>query len=870
MLFKKQQILSSVTFIGLLSVIIALTPINAFAESPDFVTNTEVESTDGDLDEIQDGSTDEIQDEDTDGRSDEVQDEGSSGEPDEVQDEGNGGEPDEVQDADADGSSDEILDADVDGEIPEDFPAENTDIISDEAVNEVSKSTATQASGLSVTVEYPEQIQCKTPITFTVNADGGSGDYQYRIHSIMTSDLDSIYDVSWGSNSAYQDSNTFSFTFHASGIYYVRFSVRDKNTNQFKSTGLREYQLNIQDPQYPSVEQIVENTVAECEQSCTTDFEKAVWLHDWILDHADYDHSFSYCSAEGVLARGKGTCESYHKAYVMLLNKAGIATGRIEGNGHVWTAVWMDGQWYQVDSTWDDMGESYKGTYYEHMYFGLTDNIMGLVHSDHTSATPGYESTSLENNYFIKTGMITQWSDPFVELVNQNIVNGKTEFSLPVTDSMPPNYKNVIYNLVAYQLSNQNWGSMEVSASYKDSVITVKAEAGLGELSSLTITPPAKVLYEKGETVDTTGLIVTANYINGSKRLHEDEYRIEDFNTNTTGARTAVITFGGKSASFHYTVQDRQDLGNVYNGIDYSAVYDYTYYISKHGDLKQAFGNDQYKALEHFVKTGMSEGRQGKESFNVYTYMNRYKDLKNAYGNDLKSYYLHYISTGIKEGRDGSGEIGGSDSTPPTGSAAIYNGVDYSSVYDYNYYLANYTDLKSAFNNNENAALQHFVETGMSEGRQGKSSFNVYAYMNRYSDLRNAFGNDLKSYYMHYISVGIKEGRDGSGEIGDSVPTPPTGSATIYNGVDYSSVYDYNYYLANYPDLKNAFKNNENAALQHFVNTGMSEGRQGRSSFNVYVYMNRYADLRNAFGNNLKNYYLHYMNSGINEGRSGS
>ena len=66
MLFKKQQILSSVTFIGLLSVIIALTPINAFAESPDFVTNTEVESTGGDLDEIQDGSTDEIQDEDTD------------------------------------------------------------------------------------------------------------------------------------------------------------------------------------------------------------------------------------------------------------------------------------------------------------------------------------------------------------------------------------------------------------------------------------------------------------------------------------------------------------------------------------------------------------------------------------------------------------------------------------------------------------------------------------------------------------------------------------------------------------------------------------------------------------------------------------
>lgn len=658
MIIRKHQTLSIVFVIGLLFGMIAVTPINAFAESPDFAANTQIEDANGNPDEIQEEGSDEmpdkVQEGDSDGSSDEVQEDDSDGSSDNIQEEEDNESLDEVQGEDTDGSSDEILDADVEGEIPGDFPAENTDIISDVAVNEVSKSTATQASGLSITVEYPEQIQCKTPITFTVNADGGSGDYQYRIHSIMTSDLVSVYDVSWGSNSAYQDSNTFSFTFHASGIYYVRFSVRDKNTNQFKSTGLYDYKLNIQDPQYPSVEQIVENTVAECEQSCTSDFEKAVWLHDWILDHADYDYTYSYCSAEGVLARGKGTCESYHKAYVMLLNKAGIETGRIEGNGHVWTAVRMDGQWYQVDSTWDDGGENYKGTYYEHMYFGLNDYIMGLVHSDHSSATPGYESTSLENNYFIKTGMITQWSDPFVKLVKQNIANGKTEFSLPVTNSMPDNYKNVIYNLVAYQLSNQGWDNVEVSASYKDGVITVKTEAGLGELSSLTITPPTKVLYEKGTAVDTTGLTVTANFLNGSRILNKDEYRIENFDTNTVGTRTATITFGGKSAAFHYTVQERKESDNVYNGIDYSAVYDYTYYISKYPDIKKAFGNDKYKALEHFVKKGMSEGRQANNSFNVYSYRNRYADLRSAFGNNLKNYYSHYMSHGLKEGRSGS------------------------------------------------------------------------------------------------------------------------------------------------------------------------------------------------------------------------
>lgn len=74
----------------------------------------------------------------------------------------------------------------------------------------------------------------------------------------------------------------------------------------------------------------------------------------------------------------------------------------------------MDGAWYQVDTTWDDMGANNKIDYYEHAYFGLTDEIMGMVHPDHKTAVPGYESVSLKNNYFIKTekyigGLIRSW-----------------------------------------------------------------------------------------------------------------------------------------------------------------------------------------------------------------------------------------------------------------------------------------------------------------------------------------------------------------------------------------------------------------------------------------------------------------------------
>lgn len=85
----------------------------------------------------------------------------------------------------------------------------------------------------------------------------------------------------------------------------------------------------------------------------------------------------------------------------------------------------------------------------------------------------------------------------------------------------------------------------------------------------------------------------------------------------------------------------------------------------------------------------------------------------------------------------------------------------------------------------QKAALAHFVSNGMNEGRHASEEFDVYAYMNRYADLKNAYGNNLREYYIHYIYSGKKEGRNARA----------VGSLTVYNGVDYSSVYQYTYYI---------------------------------------------------------------------------
>ena len=200
-----------------------------------------------------------------------------------------------------------------------------------------------------------------------------------------------------------------------------------------------------------------------------------------------------------------------------------------------------------------------------------------------------------------------------------------------------------------------------------------------------------------------------------------------------------------------------QDAVTVYNGVDYSAVYDYNYYMDHYSDLQRVFGSkyDDAGALAHFVNSGMREGRQAKESFDVNSYRMQYQDLRKAFGNDLKKYYMHYIRNGEREGRIATGTTSLQD------AVTVYNGVDYSAVYDYNYYMDHYSDLQRVFGSkyDDAGALAHFVNWGMQEGRQAKETFNVNYYRSNYYDLNRAYGNNLQKYYIHYITYGYKEGR---------------------------------------------------------------------------------------------------------------
>lgn len=218
--------------------------------------------------------------------------------------------------------------------------------------------------------------------------------------------------------------------------------------------------MTVNDTARPSVTQIVNNAVAQCRQQTNgSEYDMALWLHDWTLDQLEYDHSLNWCSAESGLTRHQGTCESYQRIYSKLLDAAGIANGRITGNGHTWNAVKIDGKWCQMDLTWDDTNNNWYGDLDQrHLYFGLTDELMAIAHADHTAnyqkADYAYRSTDLSNNYFVRNGKADEWAAKYADRIQQHLDAKEKSFSIDADNqSFPPSISGIQNGIVAYAMN---------------------------------------------------------------------------------------------------------------------------------------------------------------------------------------------------------------------------------------------------------------------------------------------------------------------------------------------------------------------------------------------------------------------------------
>ena len=237
--------------------------------------------------------------------------------------------------------------------------------------------TATQA-GVTFTVSWND-APAGTATTFHVTQANGSSQAKARMDVPTYWDggsQESVCDPSRPAWTSYYSLGTaghdFTFDFTASGTYRIHFYFMDNDRNDPQNDKGVYYlrttaEVTVNDAARPSVTQIVNDAVALCRQETNgSEYDMALWLHDWTLDQLEYDHNLNWCSAESGLTRHQGTCESYQRIYSKLLDAAGIANDRITGNGHTWNAVKIDGKWCQMDLTWDDTSDNWYGDLDQH------------------------------------------------------------------------------------------------------------------------------------------------------------------------------------------------------------------------------------------------------------------------------------------------------------------------------------------------------------------------------------------------------------------------------------------------------------------------------------------------------------------------
>ena len=135
----------------------------------------------------------------------------------------------------------------------------------------------------------------------------------------------------------------------------------------------------------------LDQLVDQANTLCQTDLEKVFYVHEWLVQNIAYDREHLKDDVQddhnlrGTLLEGTAVCDGYAKTYALTLRKLGITGVLVTSKAfnHAWNMVKLDGNWYQVDCTWDDPvdGSDQLG-YCMHKHLLCTTEEMNTNHND--------------------------------------------------------------------------------------------------------------------------------------------------------------------------------------------------------------------------------------------------------------------------------------------------------------------------------------------------------------------------------------------------------------------------------------------------------------------------------------------------------
>lgn len=141
------------------------------------------------------------------------------------------------------------------------------------------------------------------------------------------------------------------------------------------------------------------------------DYEMVKYVHDELCNRIRYvdTNDESEHNIYGALVNGESVCEGYAKAFMFVLNRAGIETKYFSGTSlkdgeavpHAWNGAYLDGEFYYFDITWDDI----ESEYISYAEFGL-NSVDVMRNHTFDEYHPMIESSATKCNYYVYNDFI--------------------------------------------------------------------------------------------------------------------------------------------------------------------------------------------------------------------------------------------------------------------------------------------------------------------------------------------------------------------------------------------------------------------------------------------------------------------------------
>lgn len=159
--------------------------------------------------------------------------------------------------------------------------------------------------------------------------------------------------------------------------------------------------------------QIAGQVASDAMAQTDSTFELLLTLHNWLCENvvyeampSEYDEMPRVCGAVGALVDGRANCQGYSDAFRLLGLLCGLDVRKQEGRdsdggAHDWNVVNLDGEWFIVDVTWDDVD---GGDTWNYAYLCAGTDVNNYTWSEAASVADVSEITYPNTWFYTRTG----------------------------------------------------------------------------------------------------------------------------------------------------------------------------------------------------------------------------------------------------------------------------------------------------------------------------------------------------------------------------------------------------------------------------------------------------------------------------------